>query len=581
MGQTVMEKKADAAGTTAATEWRPVNSGQTSPAEGLNAAQYVLKQLAEWGVERIYGVIGDATLYVLDEMAKQNRIRYVPCRHEEAAALMASAEAKLTGKLAVCMATSGPGIVNLMNGLADAAADKVPVMAITGQVDTAKMGTRTKQYIDQQRLMGGITAATELLAHPDALPETLQRLLTEAVTAGTVAHLSVPRDLWRMTVKGVTAGYPAHLHQSMQVPNDPVEKAAALLRQASRPLLYLGRGIASAAPEARELAELASAAVVTTLPARPLFPNDHPLYAGGLGQAGSEAASVLMAEADLLLLLGATWWPDDYAPADVRGTVVQVDAAREQLGMGHPLHHGIVGDLREVLPRLIAALRQGQGGAGTMAAPPDRAPWAERIAREAKAWKAAITEEAAKDGSPVPPQRVMKAVSDAAPEGAVLCVDTGDHTLWFDRIFQAKPGQRVLVSGRWRTLGFALPAAVAASLAEPERRVLAIAGDGGAVQTLMEFQTAVELELPLVLLIIDNGAYAMERNRMEGAALIPLGSAIRNPDFAGVAEACGGKGYRVQTAAELEEALLQSLQARGPSLIQVRTAPDRVPHTKL
>lgn len=559
------------------TPQQPVNSGQEKPSEGLNAAQFLLKQLSEWGITRIYGVIGDAILYVLDEIAKQNRIRYVPCRHEGAAALMASAEAKLTGKPAVCLATSGPGMANLLNGLADAASDRAPVLAVTGQVESAKIGTRTKQYIDQQRLIDGITPHTELLAHPDAMPEVLARLLTTAVTAGTVAHLSVPKDMWLSAVNGKASPYPKHLHQRWVVPEETLAGAVKLLAAAERPLIYMGRGVEGAASEALELAVMLSASVVTTLPARPLFPNDHALYAGGLGQAGSESASILMAEADLILLLGGTWWPEDYAPAALQAKVVQVDAAKEQLGLGHPLDHGIAGDLREVLPRLKAALSCAGGHGGQ----PDRSLWYKRAVEVKEQWKTAIEAEASQEGSPVVPQRLMRALSGAVGPNAVITLDTGDHTLWFDRIFQAKPGQRILLSGRWRTLGFALPAAIAAQLAEPERQVLAVAGDGGSVQTLMEFLTAVELELPIVLVIIDNGSYAMEKNRLVLNGLSVSGSIIRNPDFVQIAEACGGTGFRAENPEQLEDALRRALTERKPALIQVRTADPKVPHTQI
>lgn len=552
----------------------PVNAAQQKPDAGLSVSRFLLNQLADWGVSRIYGVIGDANLYVLDELARQNRIRYIPCRNENAAALMASAEAKLTGRLGVCLATSGPGAASLLNGLADAASDRAPVLAVTGQVEASKIGTRTKQYIDQQRLIGGINAQTELLAHPDALPDVLPQLITQALLQGTVAHISVPKDLCQKPVQGVTAPYSPHLRQRPQASEEQIKAASDLLNAATKPLIYMGRGAAAAAGDVRRLAEALGAPVVTTLPARPLFPNDHPLYAGGLGQAGSEAASVLMAECDLLLMLGATWWPDDYAPKALSAQVVQVDLAKEQIGMGHPLTLGVVSDVGAIVPRLAASAAGG-------AALPGRTAWAKRIADVCGAWNAAIQAEAAQEGAPLSPQRIMQAIAAAAADNAVIAVDTGDHTLWFERVFQTKPNQDILVSGRWRTLGFALPAAIAAKLAYPDRQVLAIAGDGGVVQTIMEFQTAVEHNLPIVLIVLDNGSYAMEKNRMQVAGLQTLGSRIQNPDFVKLAEACGGTGYVADSTGQLEACLNKALQSRKPSLIVVKTADTIVPHTKI
>ncbi|CAG7625366.1 Putative thiamine pyrophosphate-containing protein YdaP [Paenibacillus solanacearum] len=549
----------------------PVNAGQPLPLAQRTAAQFIVEQLRLWKVERIYGVIGDANLSLLDELGKQNAIRYVPCRHEGGAALMASAEAKLTGRLAVCLATSGPGIANMLNGLADAAQDRSPVFVLAGQVDTSKYGTRAKQYIDQQKLCAAVSGRSELLAHPEALPQLMEQLLVHSAAQGQVTLLSVPKDLYASLVAGEPAPYGSHLYQPLYAADTETEELAQLLSAAQRPVLLIGRGVASVREQVRAAAEQLNAAVVTTLPARPLFPNDHELYAGGLGQAGSEASSVLLAEADVIVMLGATWWPEDYVPVQAR--IVQVDKNREALGIGHPLHKGIVGDLSQIMPKLSERLNA--------ASSQDRSPWLARIKETTAKWKRQIETEASGDGTPIPPQRIMKLIAEQASDDAVIAIDTGDVTLWFNRIFQAKPSQDILVSGRWRTLGFALPAAIAAQLAYPNRQVIAIAGDGGAVQTMMEFQTAVEQQLPIVWIVCNNGAYAMEKHRMEAAGMSTLGSVIRNPDFALMAQACGGTGMKAATVDELAQQLQQALGSRKPVLIEAATACIPVPHTKI
>ncbi len=548
----------------------PVLADRTKPAAGLSVSQFVLEQLKAWKIERIYGVIGDANLSLLDELGKQNAIRYVACRHESGAALMASAEAKLTGKTAVCLATSGPGVANMLNGLADAAMDRAPVLALSGQVETAKIGTRAKQYVDQQKLNAAVAGKSELLTHADALPELMEQALVHGLLQGRVTHLSVPKDLYPAKVKGGVKPYAAHLHQPLAAPDSEIAEAAALLASAERPVLFIGRGVKRTTEQVVQLAEKLSAAVITTLPARPLFPNDHACYAGGLGQAGSEASSLLLAESDLIVMLGATWWPDDYVPTQAR--IVQVDWNREALGLGHPLHKGIVGDLGQIVPKLAAA--------GHISAQ-DRSAWRARVRDVCSGWKRQIEGEAGADGTPIPPQRVIKTIADHVSDQAVIAVDTGDHTLWFNRIFQAKAGQDILISGRWRTLGFALPAAIAAKLCYPDRQAIAIAGDGGVVQTLMEFQTAVELRLPIVLIVLNNAAYAMEQARMNAADMNLTGSAIQPPDFAAIAEACGGLGYRASSSAEFEQSLREALSGGKPALIDVRTAATPVPHAKI
>ncbi|ANE49080.1 pyruvate oxidase [Paenibacillus swuensis] len=576
----------------------------------MTVAEFIVKQLTAWDVRRIYGVIGDANLYLLDELSKQTQIQYVACRHECAAALMASAEAKLTGRVGVCLATSGPGIANLMNGLGDAMMDGAGVLAITGQVEATKIGTDTKQYIDQQRLLAAVAPYSALLTHADALPYILHKALIRSFTMGEVTHLSVPKDLYGQKVQGQVHPYQAHLHQPVRAPREEVRAVAQLLRDAERPMLLLGRGAADAAGDAVALAELASACVTATMPARALFPNDHRLFAGGLGQAGSEAASALLAASDLVVVLGATWWPEDYVPAAMK--LVQVDLNRAAIGLGHPLHKGVVGDLGHFVPALLRELRDERR---------DRSAWETAIAEAKQSWLLRMERECEggipsdqagnyaasdkqdihsnqADGSVssdvvaqpvdlateshegIPPQRVMRILSRLVAEDAVITVDTGDHSLWFNRIFQAR-AQDILISGTWRTLGWALPAAIAAQLAEPERQVVAVAGDGGVVQTLLEFVTAVELELPITLVVLNNGSYSMERNRMLVSGLSTEGSRILNPSFTGIAEACGGRGYLSQTAEQFETDLKEALASPQTSLIEVMTADPIVPHTKI
>ncbi|UJF31625.1 thiamine pyrophosphate-binding protein [Paenibacillus hexagrammi] len=210
---------------------KPVNSDKTKPTDHLTVVQYMLEQLAVWGVKRIFGVIGDANLFVLDALAKQNKIAYVACKHECSAALMASAEAKLTGRVSVCMATSGPGLANLLNGLADAAMDHAGVFVLTGQVDEPSIGTNTKQYINQQQLIHPIAEQTELLAHPDALPELLQKCFTLS-KQGKVSHLSIPKFMYLEQVQGTVKPYPKHLDQTMLTPDEVIVQAAGLLTSA-------------------------------------------------------------------------------------------------------------------------------------------------------------------------------------------------------------------------------------------------------------------------------------------------------------------------------------------------------------
>ncbi|HZG75474.1 MAG TPA: thiamine pyrophosphate-binding protein, partial [Paenibacillus sp.] len=363
----------------------PVNADAKKPDQGLNVGEFILAQLGAWGVERIYGVIGDANLFLLDDIAKQNKIQYVPFLDENAAALAASAEAKLTGRVGVVLGTCGPGLANMLNGLGDAWADGAGVLAITGQVDAAKVGTHTKQYMQQQLAVMPFAAFSETLASPDALPELLQRCLTMSAARGAVTHLSVPKYMYRDKVKGAVLPYAAHLHQPLLAPLEDVEATFRLIAEAKRPMLLLGRGVEAVKREALAFAEALGAAVATTLPAKHVFPNGHQLFVGGFGLAGSEAASVAMAESDLVVICGATWWPDQYSPPSAR--VVQIDAVRENIGIGHAVERGLVGDLRDIMPRFA-------GMAETLARDESaKAAWQRRITDLRIAWASRVEAE--------------------------------------------------------------------------------------------------------------------------------------------------------------------------------------------
>lgn len=306
---------------------------------------------------------------------------------------------------------------------------------------------------------------------------------------------------------------------------------------------------------------------MTTLPAKSCVPHDHRLYIGGLGQGGSNIAKDLLWEADGCLILGATWWPQGVVPASI--PVVQVDARPENIGDAMPVSAAVVGEMASVLPQLNRAIGEG-----------DRFTWLQRVQDLKQGWKSQLEREAWMDTEPIVPQRVVAALNRAVKPDAVITLDVGDHLLWFNRIFQAEE-QEILISGRWRTLGFALPAAMAAKLAEPERQVVALAGDGGFGTTLADLITAVTYELPVTIVLMNNGVYAMERNRMIRGGLKRLGGEVNNPDFVAMAEAFGAKGYRVRQTEELETALTAALASHRVSLVDVHCDDTIVPHTKL
>ncbi|HEX7064231.1 MAG TPA: thiamine pyrophosphate-binding protein [Bacillales bacterium] len=531
-----------------------------------NVVQHLVQQLTNWGCQRVYGVIGDANLFFLDELANQNQIQYIACRHEMDAALMASAEAKLTGKLAVCTATCGPGITVLLNGLADAWRDKAPVLAITGQVQRTQLGTGDVQDIDQQKLISPLALYTALVSDSHSFPKLLNIAMKTALGKGGVAHLSVPKDIWLLPVEG--GFYPLPPSKPARAPSlEECQRVAAQIDQAKRPMILAGRGIKQARAEVLQLAEKIQAPIMTTMPAKSFVPNDHPLFVGGLGQAGTDISGELLQEADLCIILGATWWPTDYVPFSI--PIIQLDALSENIGHGYPTVDSLVGEIQSLLPGLIAQVQPKQNQA-----------YVDEIEQKKMSWNSTIQSEIDEQADSLTTAKAIAELNKWVNPDAIMAVDTGNHTLWLERIFQYQ-NQELLVSGTWRTLGFSLPAGIAAQLEHPEKQVISIAGDGGAAHSIIDLITAVTYKLPITLIILNNGSYFMETSRMMVEGLNKMGSAVPNPDYVALAKSMGAEGYRVEKSEELQPAIQQALVSKQTSVVEIYTTEPILPHTKI
>lgn len=281
-------------------------------AQGLTVGEYLVEQLAAWGVQRIYGVAGDTLFFLLDSIGKSEKLEFVATRHESAAAFMASAEAKLTGRMTVCIATSGPGMLNLLNGLADAHTDRAPVLAITGQVPTDSIGTGYKQYIDQQVMIQPLAGYSALLITPQSMPILLATAAATAQLKGQVVHLFIPKDLFGQIVAAEIK--PSRDYQGVlpEPGEEQLQQAAQLASNAQRPVMLVGLGARESGEAVVELAEKLSAPMILSLPAKGVVPGNHDYVLGGLGQGASDVAHKALLEADLVIAIGETWWPKQY-----------------------------------------------------------------------------------------------------------------------------------------------------------------------------------------------------------------------------------------------------------------------------
>lgn len=534
---------------------------------GRTVAELMLDQLSLFGVKRIYGVVGDATLGLIDALAKQDNIEYIAVKHEATAAFMASAEAKLTGGLGVCTATMGPGATNLLNGLGDAYADKAPVLAITGQAASDKIGTEYPQYIDQQELMKPFAAYSANLASPDATIEVLQKAARTSLGQRVVTHLSVPKDIFEMPAKGEPRPLPDVIEGASIFTKESLEQATRIMKTAKRPMILAGSGAALASEELEKLAHLWGAGILASLGGKGLFDESSPHVLQGIGEGGNPYAGNLFREVDVVLLAGTKWWPEGYVPTDAR--IIQIDRHFDKFVKGIPAELGIIGKTEDVLPFLTESL---QGFSRSE-------DWVARCTEVKEKWAAENEKEGNTEGYPAHPARIIRAIDRTVAPDAILALDTGDNTVWTNRNFRQKE-QTVLFSGYWRTMGFGLPAAMAAKLAKPEKQVVAVVGDGGLQMVLADLLTATRYGLDITVIVLNNESLQMERDKLKVAEKKEVGVDLTNPDFVKLAEACGWKGVSPSSDSELESLLEEALNTNAPTLVDIRTAQVFFPETQ-
>lgn len=531
-------------------------------------SRYILDQLAAFGIKRMYGVAGDTQLHLVAETATHPSISFVSVCNENAAGFMAAAEAMLTGLPGVCIATSGPGVANMLNGLGEAYGDKLPVLALTGQVELSKIGTEAKQYLEQQVMMRPLAAYSAQVVDADAVGKVLPLALLKSMSRKQLTHVSVPKDLLTKTTTAQVMARPIGLDPHI-IPSASALKAALdAIGRSRRPLILAGVGAHNAMPDVVKLAQLWGAGIVTSLGAKGSISRQEPLYLYGLGQGGSAVASELLSKCDLLLVIGCNWWPDDYAIADA-AQVIQIDINAESVGCGKAPHIALIGEAQEVTWQIRSELK-------TQAEP----SWVEIVANAKLKWELHLAEDLVHTAERMHPAVVMTELEKLSLTDAIYTIDTGDHTIWFNRHFHGLC-HRVLFSGKWRTMGFGLPAAIAAALVHPGKRVICVTGDGCLNMVLTELATVVRENLPVTIVVLNNHAYSIEKNRMLNAGLPTIGVDLPAIDYVKAAEACGMSGESVADEEELRQALGRALEGSRPYLIAAEVSEAMLPHVKL
>jgi pyruvate dehydrogenase (quinone) len=543
-------------------------------------AELLIEALADHGVTQVWGVVGDALNPVTDAIRREDRIEWIGVRHEEAGAFAASAQAQLTGRLAVCMGTVGPGAIHLLNGLYDAKKSHAPVLAITGQVPREEIGSDFFQEVDNDALFADVAVFTQTVSSIDQLPELIEQAGNAALQEQGVAVITLPGDVGGLDLPKHTA-VPRFLDETpAPVPSEESLRAAADAINRGGPVtLLVGQGARHARAEVMTLAERLSAPMVVTLKAKEGFDDDNPYDVGQSGLIGNHATALAFEHCESLLLLGTDFPYRGFLPQGKN--VVQLDLRGAHIGRRTPVDHALVGDAREGLRALLPLVDAKPDTAHLEKCRSSYHRWQRRQleladpAYESKP-KGLLRRKVDNPGHRIRPELVAATVDRLAAGDAIFTTDTGMSTVWLSRFVRMTGGRRLIGSYNLGSMANAMPQALGAQALDRTRQVVAFCGDGGLSMLMGDLITAVSHDLPVKLVVFDNGRLGMVKLEMEQVGLPEFGTVLHNPDFSRVAEACGLQGFRAEHPDEVEAAIKAALAFDGPALVDCVTNPDEV-----
>ncbi|MBS7538183.1 ubiquinone-dependent pyruvate dehydrogenase [Ancylobacter lacus] len=529
-----------------------------------NIAELMIDTLERAGVERIYGVVGDSLNGMTEALRGTDAIKWVHVRHEEAAAFAAAGESQITGKLAVCAGSCGPGNLHLVNGLFDAQRSRTPVLAIAAQIPSSEIGGGYFQETHPQNLFQECSVYCELVSDPSQMPYVLENAIRAAVGERGVAVVVVPGDVALRAAPGREVAPLAGLLPPAPVVTphpSQVEALAELLNGAERVTLFCGRGCAGAHTELMALAEALKSPIVHALGGKEHVEYDNPYDVGMTGFIGFASGYEAMHDCDVLLMLGTDFPYKQFLPTDV--TIAQVDIRPAQLGRRCKLDLGVVGDVRATLLALLPALE----------AKTDRRHLDASVERYKSVRKGLEELAVGTPGrKPIHPQYLARLVSDLAAEDAAFTFDVGTPTIWAARYLAMNGKRRMVGSLVHGSMANALPQAIGIQAAQPGRQVVSLSGDGGFTMLMGDLITLTQEKLPVKVVIFNNGVLGFVAMEMKAAGFVGLGTDLQNPDFAAMARAMGIHGVRVEDPGDLPAAMAQVLAHDGPAVLDVVTA---------
>lgn len=537
-------------------------------------ADILIDRLIAWDVKEVFGLPGDGINGIMEALRKrQDDIRFVHVRHEEAAAFMACAYAKYTGKLGVCLATSGPGGIHLLNGLYDAKLDGQPVLAITGHAFHDLIDTHTQQDVDLDRLFADVTVYNARVMGSAHVRNVTDLACRTALNFRGVAHLNIPSDIQdevedersKRNVPNHTATVPSR--SARVAAEQDLERAAEILNAGKRVAILVGQGALDARDDVIAIAQKLGAPIIKALLGKAVVPDDCPYTTGGIGLLGTRASQEALEECDTLLIAGSSFPYMEFYPKPGKARAVQIDIDPVRIGLRYPVEIGIVADCRKALQGLLPKLKHNKSQ-----------DFLRKARKEMDRWDEMMKKQASVSSKPMKPQVVAWELGKRLDDDAIISCDSGTIATWFARHIPVKRRQKHSLSGTLATMANGLPYTIAAQIAYPDRQCIGFVGDGGFTMLMGEFATAVKYQLPIKIVVIKNNTLGQIKwEQMVFLGNPEYGCDLNPIDFAGFAKACGGTGIRIEDPKDCGRMIETALRTKGPVLIEAVVDPFEPP----
>jgi len=562
-------------------EEEPVETGTRQPEQTVAADTYeekrqwtisdvMIQTMVNWGVKHVFGMVGHSNLGLAEAIRRQcdaGNLSFIGIRHEGAASFAASAYGKLTGKAAACLSIAGPGATNLLTGLWDAKLDRVPVLALTGQVDLQFLGPGSFQEVDLAAAFNSVAAWSQTVLERSNHAELMNLALKNAIVTRNVSHLIFPNQVQdilapeEIEASGPTGRIPPN---NVIPPYESVDKALKAIRKSKKPVIIVGHGARFSMDCIVRFAENHRIPVITTFKAKGVIDDQHPLACGVLGLSGTPVSSHFMSDSDLLIVLGASF--SKHTGIMKSKPTIQVDLDPMILGKFHPVTHPVWGEIGVTLDLFTREMINDEPKTNRR----------DEIAGHWDAWRQEKKKrERQNGGKGLNSAAVFAAMTTGVPKDAVIAVDVGNNTYSFGRYFECR-SQSILMSGYLGSIGYGFPAAIGAWAAAPDRPIVAVTGDGGFAQYMGELCTAVKYKIPVKHILLNNNELGKisKEQRNEGKQV--WATSLHNPDFYRYAEITGAMGVRVSRLSEIERGLEQIFEHDGPAMLEIITDPELI-----